>query len=99
MRLVLNLQDGFQDDTVVLIVNGEEQFHKEQVSTNYAIGLADQVTVEDLEEEDIVLEVNVPTREIHCQQEVHLSVETYIAISIYQNEIRLETSDHPFLYF
>ena len=96
--LVIDLQDGFSNDTVVVQVNGQEIFHKEGVNTDYSIGRADSVEIQ-VPEDSVRVEVAVPSR--HLSDIVVLKVLTtvYLGISILDDKIEHRISDEMFLYF
>lgn len=39
--LALELGEGFSDDEVVVLLDGQQVWHREGVTTNYSVGLAD----------------------------------------------------------
>jgi hypothetical protein len=41
--LILELGEGFSDDDVVVLLDGQEVWHRKGVTTNYSVGLADVV--------------------------------------------------------
>lgn len=41
--LTLELGEGFSDDEVLVLLDGQQAWHRDRVSTNYSVGLADVV--------------------------------------------------------
>src|SRR5258706_8256545 len=60
-QLRIDLQDGFQDDDVVVKVDGEERLRQAGVTTKKVLGLAGSVTV-DVPEGQRSIELSVPSR-------------------------------------
>jgi len=59
--LSVALEDGFEDDTVVVEVNGRQVFERDGVSTRTQIGLAESFEVT-VDEDEAVVEVRVSSR-------------------------------------
>lgn len=96
--LVIDLQDGFKDDTVVLRAGGEEVFHKHGVNTDYAIGRADSFQTE-VPEGCVVIVVDVLSRDISGTIALVASGTVYLGISLLDQEITHRVSDEMFRYF
>lgn len=61
--LHLDLREGFNNDTVVVRLDGREVYRRSGLSTNYSVGLADRVEIETPEGE-VEIEVALPDRGI-----------------------------------
>ena len=96
--LVMDLQDGFSDDTVMIRVAGQEIFHKEGVNTDYSLGRADSVEVQ-VPEGSVDVEVTVPSRDLLESIVLEVSTTVYLGISILDDRIDIQISDEMFLYF
>lgn len=96
--LVIDLQDGFSDDTVMIQVAGQEIFHKEGVNTDYSLGRADSVEVQ-VPEGSVDVEVTVPSRDLLESIVLEVSTTVYLGISILDDRIDHQISDEMFLYF
>ena len=96
-RLHIALQDGFEDDLVVLIVNGKEVYRKKGVQTDYRISLADSFEMA-LPDTPVVIEVQLPDR--HLTQIIKLDENsvTHVGISCLENDLQFWLSDKPFGY-
>jgi hypothetical protein len=98
VSLVIDLQDGFSDDTVVIRVDGQEVFHKEGVNTDYSLGRADSVEIP-VPEGCVNVEVTVPSRHLSGTIVLEVSATVYLGVSILDDRIDYRISDEMFLYF
>ncbi len=96
--LIIDLQDGFSNDTVIIQINDEEVFRKKGVSTDYALGRADSVTIH-LSPGSVNVKVIITTRNLSKNFTLELSKKTYLGISINKETIDHRISDEMFLYF
>lgn len=97
VTLAIDLQDGFEDDRVLVRVNGEEVFHKEQISTKLLLGLADSFETE-VEKGPVSLEIRVETRDIVETVPLDVSADIYLGVSIVNGMLDYTVSDKPFGY-
>jgi hypothetical protein len=96
-RLFIHLQEGFDNDLVVIKVNGKEQFRSRQVTTRLVLGYAE--VVELLVSEDAAqVQVSLPQKKLAQSLDLPQSAETHIAVSIVENQITYQVSDQPFGY-
>jgi len=98
VTLGIDLQDGFEDDTVVMQINGEEVFRKEHVTTNLLLGLAASFETE-VEKGPVSVEISVETRDIVETIPLDVSADTYLGVSVVNDRIEQIISDEPFVYF
>ena len=96
--LVIDLQDGFADDTVAISVEGQEILNRDGVTTNYAIGRADSVQT-DVAPGPIRVEIRIPTRHLTHEIALDLSAATYLGVSLAGDKISVRISGEMFLYF
>jgi hypothetical protein len=96
--LAIHLQEGFNDDTVILQINGAEVFRKEKVKTKLMLGLADDSFQTEVRPGSISLEVAVPTRNITAAIPLEADMDTYVGISIVNNRIEYKIQREPFGY-
>ena len=97
INLTIDLQDGFGDDTVILLVDGKEIFQKEHVSTKLLLGLADSIRT-DVEKGQVRVEINIQTRNLTETILVDASAPVYVGISIESGKITYIVSPEPFGY-
>ena len=95
--LVIDLQDGFSADTVMIHVNGEEIYHKQGVNTNIAISRADSVQTQ-VPAGETNITISVPTK--HLSRTITLQVATtlYLGISIRGGALEVQSSHEQLFY-
>ena len=91
------LQDGFDDDTVVVRVNDEEVFRQEGLSTDYRISLAEDFEVPRAEG-PLRLEVELPDRDLAGALDIDAEGTVYVAVSVEEGALTFRLSDAPFGY-
>ncbi len=96
--LVIDIQDGFLEDTVAIKVDNEEIFYKKDVNTDYSLGRADSVEVQ-VSECTINVVITVLSRYISCVISIKFSANIYLGVSIVDNKIDFKISDEMFLYY
>lgn len=95
--LHIALQEGFEDETVVIRVAGKEVFRKDNVRTKLQIGFADSLEV-NVEESPITIEIEVAARNLTESIEVEAPNTVYLGLSLIGGEIRHRISSEPFGY-
>ena len=95
--VVIDLQDGFDGETVILQVDGNEVFRDTDVRTRYQIGLAHTVNL-DLAPGPHLLSVALPNRALTATAEFDPGQTGNIGISRLDNRLDINLSDQPFLY-
>jgi hypothetical protein len=95
--LRVDFQDGFQDDEVVVSVDGRERARRAGLTTKRVIGLAGNETI-DVEPGKRTVLVSVPSRGFGTQ--IHVTVEeaSYLGVSIMAGGIAVIVRDQPFGY-
>jgi hypothetical protein len=96
-KLRIDLQDGFQDDDVVVKVDGEERLRQTGVTTKKVLGLAGSVTV-DVPEGQRSIELSVPGRGVTKQIDVDTQKTTHVGLSLAGQEVTVLARDKPFGY-
>ena len=96
---VLNvaLEEGFEQDAVVVMVNGQQVFDSTDVNTRMQIGLADSFEVP-IDEDDAVVEVSVPSQGLTGRFETLVADRMHLGVSLQEGEIVFRTSKEPFGY-
>ena len=98
MKVVIDLQEGFEDDEVEIFDNEKRVLKAENVKTRKQIGLASSNEV-DLKGNKATLRVEVPSRNIDERREIQLSDDLHIAISISDgNKLTWKVQSSPFYY-
>ena len=85
ITLSIHLQDGFQDDTVILEINNKEVFKEEHITTDLRIALAKGFTTH-VSSGEVTLKVNVTTKNLVDNYKFKINSETYIGVSIMEPE-------------
>ena len=83
--LNIDLQDGFNDDTVILEINNKEVFKEEHITTDLRIALAKGFTTH-VSSGEVTLKVNVTTKNLVDNYKFKINSETYIGVSIMEPE-------------
>ena len=87
-RLKIDLQQGFANDDVVILVNGWEIYEKDSVSTRVQTALADSV-VTDVPSGSSTVEIEVSTRLVKTEFSVSTNdTDITVGVSLESGEIR-----------
>jgi hypothetical protein len=95
--LVIDLQDGFSADTVIIHVNGNEIYHKQNVKTDLRISRADSTQTQ-VPAGSVSIDINVPTKRLSKAVTFQVATTLYVGISIRGDTLEVRSSDKPFLY-
>ncbi len=95
--LHIDLQEGFEQDTVVIHVNGSEIFREDGVSTMLLLGFA-QTLETPVSPGEVVIDIQVPSRSLESQIKLSIDADAFIGISITEHGIEHFISDTPFTY-
>lgn len=95
--LRIDLQEGFNDDLVVVKVDNREVLRKEGVNTMMLLGYAENLTVQ-VPEGHVKVEVIMPKRGLSRMIELDISQDLYLGISVINGGIEYLISDTPFGY-
>lgn len=92
------LQDGFANEAVIVLLDGEEVYNKPDVQTRWQIGLADSLDV-DVREALVRVEVRLPRRDLAESMDLEVSETTYLGVSITPDgAVSYRVSNEPFGY-
>ena len=81
VEITIDLREGFEGDTVVIAVNGEEVYRGEAVRTDYSIGLADVVRAAS-PPGAMTCEASVPNRRLTADYETTVEEPIVLAVRI-----------------
>jgi hypothetical protein len=95
--LRIDLQDGFQDDDVVVKIDGKERLRQAGVTTKKVLGLAGSVTV-DVPDGKRSIELSVPGRGVTKQVDVDTETTTHVGLSLAGQDVTVLVRDKPFGY-
>jgi hypothetical protein len=95
--LKLDLQDGFEEDIVIIKIDSKELYHKEGVKTELTLGYADSIEAE-VPEGQCTVEVTLPERGI--SESIHLKImaPVYLGLSVLDGKIVYRLSNTFFAY-
>jgi len=96
-QLRIALHDGFDGDTVVITVNGTQVFRREGVSTDYRVSLAGQHEVT-VDEGPVMVEVALPERQISSSENLAMTGDLSLGVSLEGTDIRFRQSSERFGY-
>lgn len=96
--LAIDLQEGFERDTVIVRIDGEERFNQQGVTTSPLLGLADDSLRAQVAHGPVIIELEVVTQNARERVELDVSDDTYIGVSIINGQIRTIIRDRPFGY-
>lgn len=95
--LHVDLQTGFEGDTVTVIVDGDTVYNDSEVNTSLMTGLAASFEVS-VGAGTHQIEVRLPGRAITGSTSVEMDQELYLGISIENEEVVFRLSEEPFGY-
>lgn len=97
VALTIDLQEGFDDDEVVIVIDGCEVFRKMAVCTRYQISLADQVAL-DVRPGQKKVQVSLPQRNVRGEIELDPLMTPYLGVSFDQGRLLLKPTPEAFGY-
>lgn len=92
--LVIDLTEGFKNDTIILRLDEEEVYRASGVSTNWSAGIADTTTVE-APAGASTLTVAVPTRKLAQAVEFVVTEPLFIVVAIGAEGLEINTHTTP----
>lgn len=95
--LHIDLQTGFQNDSVAIAVDGETVYEKDTVTTSLLEGMADSFETA-VESETHRVDVRLPNRNIEGSRSVNMEQGIYLGISVEEGEVVFRQSEEPFGY-
>jgi hypothetical protein len=96
-KLGIHLQNGFDDDEVVVTIDGEERLHRHGVRTKRLLGLAEHTQI-DVADGPISVTVSVPNRGLKHVMQIEPGTERNVGISITPDGIRTMAQNERFGY-
>lgn len=95
--LAIALQDGFEEDLVVVRVDGDEVLRRRDVTTDVRIGLAHSFDVR-IERLPATVEVELPDRGLSGRTTVEAGGPLHLGASVVDGAVRFRVSERPFGY-
>ena len=96
-KLRIDLQDGFEQDSVVIRVNGNPVFERSDVRTSLLKGFAKSVQV-DVESGPAALEIAITNRNLSNTLDLAIDGDTYVGVSRTSNGLESIVRAEPFGY-
>jgi len=97
MTIHIDLQDGFQNDEVIVRLDGKEVFHKSGVTTDIRISRADG-TETAVSKPEVQMEVDLPKKHLRASQRVKPAEASNVGISIRDGKPQFRLQATAFLY-
>jgi len=85
-QLFISLEQGFNNDSVIIKVNDKEVFRKDGV-TSGLIKSAEKSFVFNLEEGEVTVQVNIPSRNLVDKKQFTIAHDKFLAISLVKQDI------------
>ncbi len=95
--VIFDLQDGFDDDEVIIKIDGRQVFHKNRVKTDLRLGLADTFTAPTAGGTSTV-EVAVPARSLSETFPLDSADSPHVGIAVCNNRLEVRPSRVAFGY-
>jgi len=95
--LKIDLQDGFNEDSVIIDINGHEIFRGQKVSTKLLLGFADIIETQ-VPEGNSEIRISLPDRSMESRISLHIEKDTYLGISLTKKGVESHFSETPFPY-
>jgi hypothetical protein len=96
-KLGIHLQNGFENDEVIVRAGGQELMRRENVSTRRILGVAAHDEF-DVSGEPLSLHVSIPSRDVEQDIELEAGEERYVGISLDGGALRVSKRAKPFGY-
>jgi len=94
---VIDLQEGFEGDAVVICLDGQEVFRKADVRTRYQISRAEGIEIEAPPGRHAV-EVSLPDKGIKQEIAVDLEATPFLGVSLERGALVFKPSNAAFRY-
>ena len=92
LQLAVALEEGFEEDLVVVRVDGEEVLRRQGVTTDVRIGRAHAFDVR-VERLPATVEVELPDRGISGRTTLEAETSTHLSVSVVDGAVRFERPD------
>ncbi len=102
-KIFFNIQDGFDNDTVIIYINGIEAFHKTNVKTTLSNAPTAHFEAQ-TQENSAKVEVYIPNRSYRDSIKVTVERDKYVEVSIVTPDlsptrIKFFVSNEPFPHY
>ena len=97
MDFVIDLQEGFEGDAVVVCLDGQEVFRKADVRTRYQISRAERIEFEAAPGSHAV-EVSLPDKGIKQETVIDVELTPFLGVSLERGALVFKPSSEAFRY-
>jgi hypothetical protein len=96
--LSIHLQEGFDDDTAVIRLNGAERARRAHLTTKPLLGYAEIIELQKPAQADIRLELSLPDRNLSASTAIPASGDSFVAANMANGRLQLAVRSQPFGY-
>ena len=96
--LSIHLQEGFEDDTAVVRLNGAETARRTHLKTRQLLGYAEVIDLPKPAGGDIELELSLPDRGLSARCVVPGAGDSFVAANVTDGRLQIAVRDRPFSY-
>ena len=97
VAFTIDLRDGFENDLVIVSIDGDQVYRKTDVRTRYQISLADQIAL-DLPPGSRRIGISLPERDIDTTIDCDPQSTPYLGVSFERGKIVLTPATEAFGY-
>jgi hypothetical protein len=98
VNLIVYFEEGFFEDTVIIIANGIKVYEKQGVTTHAVVGLAESVEIE-ISRGPATIEVSIKNTNISKKIFIDISYPIHLAVSKRDKSLSHRISDKAFSYY
>jgi len=95
--ITFDLQSGFNNDSIVIMINDVVVYSTENITTKLLLSYADSISLE-VEKEKLNIEISIPERKILKSFDIKMVSDLFIGISMINNTLDIITREKPFWY-
>ena len=95
--LGIDLQEGFESESVVMELDGREVYRQKNVTTKLLLGYAQTLTFQ-VPEGNVRLRISLPLRSLEKIVRLNISADTYVGVSLTLEGLETILSGSPFYY-
>jgi hypothetical protein len=96
-EIAVDFQEGFENDEIVLYVNGKEALHLPSVSTSKLTGVASSHRIE-VSTDSVELHLSLLTRKADTTVALRIEKARFVGFSLVDGAIHCITSEKPYMY-
>ena len=96
--LSIHLQEGFEDDLVIVRLNGAEAARRSHLTTQRLLGYAGIIDLPKPAGGDIQLDLSLPDRRLSASATVPGAGDSFVAANVTDGRLQLAVRDRPFAY-